>query len=585
MAALAFALALVLASCGGAPERKEVTPAPVGPVVPEAVEEQGLPDSEFADTFAAAEQALLAFDWMSAEALLATLPDAGLTDTDSTYRQYLRARILWQRGDREAAEAAVEAAPTVSNRALNGKLQNFQRHRLELEGEYLASARLAATMSADAPTPEAEAALRRLIWLNLQRLPDASLAPPPGTDPDWNGWLELARISREESRLETALLTWLAANPQHPAANPMPGGLSLLLQEEPPPPARVALLLPLSGRLAPAGRAVRDGYLAAFYAAAARGAVPELAVYDRLTFASATAAYQQAVSDGAELVVGPLSRSAVEELGRNPARPVPMLALNRAERPLNQAGSALVQISLSAEDEARQLATAAFGDGKRRAVLLRPAGSWGEKMEQAMRDRWQQMGGTLAAASVYASAEQYSDAITGALALSASEARARQLRTDLNLPLEFTARRRADIDAVFLLSRTPAEARALKPLLQFYYAGDLPVYATSSVYSGIPSSADRDLDGIRVAEMPWLLGSNPGARVAIAAGGTGSDAYTRLNALGADAFRVQQRFRQLRAGPDALIRGDTGLLTMNPQLQLLRETRMATFEGGELQPR
>jgi outer membrane PBP1 activator LpoA protein len=123
------------------------------------------------------------------------------------------------------------------------------------------------------------------------------------------------------------------------------------------------------------------------------------------------------------------------------------------------------------------------------------------------------------------------------------------------------------------------------PLLQFYYAGDLPVYATSSVYSGIPSSADQDLEGLRLVEIPWLLGSNPGARVAIAAGGTGSDAYTRLNALGADAFRVQHRFRQLRAGPDALIRGDTGLLTMNPRLQLLRETRMATFEGGELKPR
>ena len=150
--------------------------------------------------------------------------------------------------------------------------------------------------------------------------------------------------------------------------------------------------------------------------------------------------------------------------------------------------------------------------------------------------------------------------------------------------MEFTPRRRDDLDAVFLLSRTPADARALKPLLSFYYAGDLPVYASSSVHRGIPEPADTDLNGIRLVEMPCLLGSNPPLRLALASGDTGSDAYTRLNALGADAHRLQQSFRQLQAGPDALVPGDTGLITMDPQLRLLRETRLATFDGGILAP-
>ena len=151
--------------------------------------------------------------------------------------------------------------------------------------------------------------------------------------------------------------------------------------------------------------------------------------------------------------------------------------------------------------------------------------------------------------------------------------------------IEFTARRRQDIDVVFLLSRSGPEARSIKPLLAYHYAGSLPVFATSSIYSGLPDSRDKDLNGINLVDIPWLLGSNPALRVAITAGDTGSDSYTRLNALGADAYRLQSRFSQLQAGPDTLVPGDTGLLTLDPGQQILREPRLATFAGGKLQPR
>ena len=58
----------------------------------------------------------------------------------------------------------------------------------------------------------------------------------------------------------------------------------------------------------------------------------------------------------------------------------------------------------------------------------------------------------------------------------------------------------------------------------------------------------------------------------------------RLNALGADAYLLQSRLGQLRAGPDALIAGDTGLLSMNPQLQIERELPPAVFDGDRLKP-
>jgi outer membrane PBP1 activator LpoA protein len=34
-----------------------------------------------------------------------------------------------------------------------------------------------------------------------------------------------------------------------------------------------------------------------------------------------------------------------------------------------------------------------------------------------------------------------------------------------------------------------------------------------------------------------------------------------------------------------LLQGDTGLLTLNPQLQIVRELRPAKFDGGQLRSR
>lgn len=588
----AAALALLLTACGSGPQQpgNVQLPTATGPVEVPGSAPLLLPPSNYAGQFAAAEQALLRYDWMSAEVALEAIPAQGMSETDQTYRAYLEARIQHLRGDdRAARETAQRAAAGTADPALASKIMNFQRYQTEVTGDYLASAAIADQLLADARTPESAAALKRTIWLNLQRLSDESLraALEQPQTPRMQAWLQLATLSRTDSttRMKADLTQWLAANPTHPAAAPLPGGMSFLLE-----PAmeryKVALLLPLSGRLAPAGEAIRDGFLASYYAGMGLGdPQPELMVLDRLRFPSTGAAYRAAVDLGAALVVGPLTRSAVVELGAEAQRPVPVLALNRSDGPIPQADTALVQFSLAPEDEAQHLATLAFGRGARSALLLRPAGAWGDKMERALRDRWRELGGTIADSATYGGAEDYAKSMTAALGLTASEKRSRDLRSRLGLSseLELTPRRREDIDAVFMLSRSPTEARALKPLLSYYYAGDLPVYATSSIHRGGVDPANQDLDGVQLVDLPWLLGSNPGLRLTIASGDTGSDVYTRLNALGADAHRLQRLFRQLQAGPDALVRGDTGLLTLDPQLRILRETELAKFDGGELQ--
>jgi outer membrane PBP1 activator LpoA protein len=244
---------------------------------------------------------------------------------------------------------------------------------------------------------------------------------------------------------------------------------------------------------------------------------------------------------------------------------------------LPREGSALIQMALAPEDEVLRLAELAFGQGARRALILRPAGERGGRIDEVLRQRWRELGGAVSATATYSSPEAWSDSVK-----TASEQRARELRSMLATNIEFSPHRRHDIDVVFMLAGSPEEARSLKPLLAFHYAGKLPVYATSSSYSGIPDSRDRDLNGTYLVDLPWLLGANPELRVALAAGDTGSDSFTRLNALGADAWLLQSRFAQLQAGADALLRGSTGLLQLDSELRVIRQPMLAVFDGSGL---
>lgn len=586
-----------LAACGGAPPRAGDTrtsgPDPVALPGEQPAEQpsysQQLPPSAHSAVFRRAETALGNFDWMRAEMELADLEEP-LSIDDRAYRRYLSARAAWLRGDTDGADELLAAPlPAGTAPALAVMTANFQRHMRQMSGDYLASARLGSRQLTQFPNHPQAGALKRSIWRDLERLPATSLAAANEADaPQWRAWLELAAISargEDEGALRKDLQQWRERYPDHPAANPLPGGLDALLAPATQNDGRkkVALMLPLSGRLAPAAKAVRDGYLAAYYAARAAGDDGrELLVLDTHAAGGAVTSYRDAVQRGATMVVGPLSKQAVAELGNATERPVPILALNRAEQPLPPASTALVQMSLAPDDEIETLTQLAYGRGARRALVVRPAGDWGDKMEATLRDYWQALGGNFTTTATYASPEAYSDTIQQAFNLGASLQRARDVRSMLATNIEYTARRRQDFDAIFLLSSSPEEARSIKPLLAFHYAGAVPVYATSSIYSGIPDHRDQDLNGIILADLPWFLGASPRLRVAIAAGDTGSDSYARLNALGADAYLLQSRFGQLRAGPDALLRGNTGLLSMDPQLRILREPRAATFDGGEL---
>lgn len=582
-------LTLLLWGCSGNPQKKEPQPKTSAPEKQQPIQQSeislALPHSQFSAVLNSAEQSLAEFDWMQASVALQEMPVDGLSSNDDTYVGYLQARIAYIRGDQlQALEQLEQLNYPGINPALHYRILSFKHYILETQGDSLASAQLADQILRGTQADTA-AAWKRSVWQNLERTNKQQLltAFPNAADPQWRGWLALALINRQtDSEMQRELVQWRTENPGHPAANPLPGGLDYLLASS-SQSGKVALILPLSGQLAQAGKAVLDGFLAAHYADSSAGqATNEILVIDVGEFPSASNAYGEALREGASIVVGPLSKEALADLATRPERPIPILALNRIHPILPAQGSALVQLSLAPEDEAISVAELAFGRGARRAIIITPAGDWGNKVETALRERWASLGGTIASNTTYSTYDDYSSSVTSALSLDVSEQRASDLRATIGINIEFTPRRRQDADAIFLLSHNGAEARSIKPLLAFHYAGDLPVYAISNIYNGIPDERNQDLNGIQLVETPWLLGANPDLLAALATGGVKSGNYTRLNALGADAYLVQSNFLRLQSGADALMRGNTGLLSMDPTLSIKRQLSPATFDAGVL---
>jgi outer membrane PBP1 activator LpoA protein len=129
------------------------------------------------------------------------------------------------------------------------------------------------------------------------------------------------------------------------------------------------------------------------------------------------------------------------------------------------------------------------------------------------------------------------------------------------------------------------QARQLRPQLKFYRASDLPVYATSHVYSGKSSPRqDRDLDGVMFGDMPWLLSpdvAEPALQQAIQQSWANTAAtYSRLVAFGVDAYRLIPHLRRLQVQPYAPFEGVTGSIVLDESNRVNRALEWAQFRHG-----
>jgi outer membrane PBP1 activator LpoA protein len=410
--------------------------------------------------------------------------------------------------------------------------------------------------------------------------------PRVATSPVVRGWLELAPLAAAAARNPNAAIAeieaWRARNPNHPANELVRTQLLGTQQVQPQQAeAHIALLLPISGRAGAAAAQVRDGFMTAYYQSAPTQR-PNVRIYDTGEGGIADAV-AHATQEGAQFIVGPLTREEVTAAADLSTPHPPILALNFLpnERP---APPLFYQYALSPEDEARVVARRILEDGHRHGVALVPSGDWGNRVLAAFKQELEAGGGTLFASATIDPAEtDYSEEVQQILRITDSRARYRRLESILGTKLQFEPRRRADLEFIFAPAQAGTE-RLLRPQLRFHYAGDVPTYATSDAFEPDPR-ANQDLEGLMFPDMPWMLGSDLAEAVRAAvhdAWPNGGPRRGRLFAFGFDAYRLAVALRDRGVTNGINIDGLTGRLSLDAERRVHRDLNWAQIHDGEL---
>ncbi|MBV1787075.1 penicillin-binding protein activator [Marinobacterium sp. D7] len=433
---------------------------------------------------------------------------------------------------------------------------------------------------------QSDAALRQQIhnqiWQILQQVPDDEIEKAThtaGNNYYEQGWFELAAQMRGGLDISTggsALAQWRTLWESHPAYSQPPE--SIVSKSLPPLDVRrVGLLLPLSGNLAEPARAISEGFFAALMAGGSHNQRPEVISIDSSVVSTPGQLATLISREQLDLVIGPLSRDYVAQISQAGPLPAPVLALNQADN----TSPGIYHLDLASEQEAILVAQRAWQEGHRRVAVVVPDAPWGQRLADSFTQAFNTLGGSVATQLNYRASEDLSDQIGHLLLTDRSKARASEVRRVIGERFEFDEHPRSDIEAI-LMTALPQDARQIKPMLAFHFAGDLPVYATSHLYEGSPDPIrDVDLNGVRFLDLPWTLEPASQAHQVLRASRTDVDSrFGRLYALGVDAFNLYPYLPELSNNPGAYIEGETGKLMLSPQLRVDRALPWAVFNNG-----
>jgi outer membrane PBP1 activator LpoA protein len=511
-------------------------------------------------------------------------------DPEFAFRMRMsRAQIAILRSDIDQALDLMEPSPGEETpSALRQRYHANMAEIFRLSGNLLESARELNVLDLlQADDPIARLKTQELLVQTLASMTDTALQllqPPPPSN--MVGWMELARVVKLQidrpAELASTLALWRERFPQHPVLQDYLA--SLMEQRGLSSSDHIAILLPRSGPYANVATALRDGFMAAWYQQPPENR-PQLRFYDSSNHEDIQHIYQQAVLQGAQRVVGPLNKDAVNMLLQMESLTQPVLALNQVER-MNSVPPNLFQFGLAPEDEAEQVAERAWLEGRQRALLLTPSGNWGDRIGHHFRQRFEALGGQVLEVQHYNDQENdFSAPIRQLLNINESKARIEGLKQFLGMRLESEVRRRHDADFIFLAAR-PKQGRQLGPQLEFHHAGDLPIYATSHIYSGVAdNNRDRDLGHVSFVDTPWLLEDEQGGELSrsrlqrLMPGVKGQ--YARLYAMGIDSYYLLANLEQLYNQPGRTFSGKSGTLFLDPHNRLHRLLAWADMNQGK----
>lgn len=215
--------------------------------------------------------------------------------------------------------------------------------------------------------------------------------------------------------------------------------------------------------------------------------------------------YQRATNDGAGVVIGPLTKTAADNLVKNAGISVPILLLNTVTEPASLPDKAYI-MALSVEEEARDMAQTIQLDGHLGAIIVYTDSNLSRRIGQAFAVKWRAITDNLPKAAMTDSAAERS-----------------ALRELI----------RTESDAGIFLAMTATEAAAIVPELTAGLNTEGRLYGISQI-APENTAQQKTLMGITYADMPMLL--NPDNYKLYLHPKVYSLDHERLYALGIDAY-------------------------------------------------
>ena len=478
------------------------------------------------------------------------------------------------------------------------------------------------------------------VWQWITSIPASSLDSVGSAYPDLSPFITLRELTEENAsspeKLAKSLQQFKQVYRGHVLENALPENVIEATQLTDAGANDIAVLLPLSGRLARTGQVVKNGIMAAYYTDVEKRQDEHL--LPRLRFIDTNEVdTQHLISEigDTKFIIGPLLKDTVERLIPSLPLGVNVLALNRPdELPDNASAKRLATGSsnpaiaddalasgtglagddtqnelhslglptslnyygLAPEDEAKQLAEFIFNKGYRAPIVIAAQSSLYQRMDDTFKKHWRILNNQENKQRANITSVSFNDSnslregITQALDVAQSNERINQIEYMTNDEVYNMPRSRRDIDAIVAFA-SPQDTELLNPIIEAslnpYDGKQVPVYATSrSMDYDSGKNQWRDLQNVHFIDMPWLMPSHswqPLQQEVEQAWQNQNTMQKRLFAFGFDAYQLLPQLGMLNTLKYLSHEGLTGTLSLNQQGEVIRKQPQAIIRNEKVQ--
>lgn len=408
-----------------------------------------------------------------------------------------------------------------------------------------------------------QAEIENEVWQQIRLLDSATLQALSQEQEDIAAWAELAFMMQSQgfAQLEMRLNldSFHAEAPFHQHL------FEQLISQLPKPqiPKVIAVMLPESGKYKVIAQFIKNGILKSYFAYPHKNAPIRLRFYDSSDLTNVMQLYYQAKLDGADFIIGPVQKEAIELLsGLDDPN---LLALNTIEQT-----TVFNQFNLRNHSAEMHLLAALENQGYKNLAILASDHPKQQAFAKAFAAQWlQDNEHNLVKISYRDNELKYREALGKLLNESQSVERKNTLRWIVGKPLDYFPRVRQDLDAILMLDKANRLA-VFNPQFDFFQL-PVPVYGEEAlrVKTLKQAAINPDLHGIRVLNPPYALEPN---------------GLTNLfEAFGWDSFLLSTQVHALKNG-GCLTAAKTGILSIDNARVEQQLIWTEYSKNGELRP-